>query len=163
MDRIFSFAVALGLILSTFGTQLSAQETAKTTDSSPQTIATAAFAKPDILVISGTVYNAKTGQPILDTRMNLDKMGEELDDAAMDKTGKYAMALKKDELGDPTRIIFKVPGFKKYIAKNIDRTASAVTIDIYMEPEEESGKSTSKIIYSYELTNDAFNTVIIEF
>jgi HSP20 family molecular chaperone IbpA len=163
MDRIFSFALGLGLILGVFGNTASAQEAAKTTDLSTSKAVATTVANPNFLVVTGTVYNAKTKLPITDTRINLDKFGEELEQASMDNTGNYLMSLKKDELGEPTRIIFKVPGFKKFIAKNIDMTANAVNIDIYLEPEDEAGKSTSKVTYSYELNSDAFNTVIVEF
>jgi sulfite exporter TauE/SafE len=157
MDRIFSFAVALGLILSTFGSQLSAQETAKTTDSATHKTEASA----DLLILSGTLYNSKTGEPIEDITMNLEKFGEELHQASMDKAGGYVIALKRDELGGSTRIIFKVPGYKKFIAKHINRTAKNLAMDIYLEPETEEGKSTSRISYSF--VNDGFNTMIVKF
>jgi hypothetical protein len=71
------------------------------------------------------------------------------------------IALKRDELGGSTRIIFKVPGYKKFIAKHINRTAKNLAMDIYLEPETEEGKSTSRISYSF--VNDGFNTMIVKF
>ena len=162
MDRIFSFALGLGLILGVFGNQLSAQETAKTTDSTtPEAVIAEAGKNSDLLIITGTLYNAKTGMPIEDIRMNLEKFGDELHEASMDKSGSYAISLIKEELGGPTRIIFKIPGYKKFIAKHIDKSAKNLAMDIYLEPEAEEGKSTSKITYSF--VNDGFNTMIVKF
>lgn len=100
-------------------------------------------------------------QPIGKAKINLDKFGDELMQASIDRNGNYALALKKSELGEPIRITFKIPGYKKFVAKNIDKNQSFVDINILLEPETSTIKSTGNVVY--KLSSDPFNPMVFRF
>lgn len=127
----------------------------------PQEVASKASSDANVLIISGKILNAATLQPIGKTKINLDKFGDELIQASIDKNGNYALALKKDELGEPVRITFKIPGYKKFVAKNIDKSQSFIDINILLEPESSTAKSSAQIVY--KMSSDPFNPLVLRF
>lgn len=129
--------------------------------SHPQEVAAKASSDANVLIVSGKILNAATLQPIGKTKINLDKFGDELMQASIDKNGNYALALKKDELGEPVRITFKIPGYKKFIAKNIDKSQSFVDINILLEPETSTVKSSGEVVY--KMSTDPFNPLVFRF
>ncbi|HRN94563.1 MAG: hypothetical protein M9931_01930 [Chitinophagales bacterium] len=126
-----------------------------------QEVAAVASKDDNILIVSGKILNAITLQPIGKAKINLEKFGDELIQASIDQDGSYALALKKNELGEPIRISFKLPGYKKFVAKNIDKERSFVDINILLEPEASVTKSTGTI--TYKLNTDPFNPMVLRF
>ncbi|MFN8308771.1 MAG: hypothetical protein U0T73_02295 [Chitinophagales bacterium] len=115
---------------------------------------------PDILVVTGKIYDAETQKPITDARINFNKFGDELLKAAIDKDGNYALAIQKKEIGDPISIIFKVEGYRKYTAYNIKKSAAVVDLDLKLQPD--FSKENSSAV-KYVLNDDPFNTLVIKF
>ncbi|MCX6198501.1 MAG: hypothetical protein NTY88_04650 [Bacteroidetes bacterium] len=74
--------------------------------------------------------------------------------------GNYAIALNKKELGEPVRVIFKVAGYKRYVVKNIDKQATYLDADIFLQPMESDEKSNANI--KYIMGDDPFNTMVIK-
>jgi Icc-related predicted phosphoesterase len=128
----------------------------------PQEVAAKASTDANILIISGKILNAATLQPIGKTKINVDKLGDELVQASIDSNGNYAIALKKDELGEPIRIIFRVPGFKKFVAKHIDKSKSFADINILLEPEFSHTKKAGTSVV-YKMNTDPFNPLVLKF
>ena len=133
----------------------------KRNSSSAQEVAAKASSDANVLIVSGKILNANTMQPIGKAKINLDKFGYELMQASIDRNGNYALALKKSELGEPIRITFKIPGYKKFVAKNIDKNQSFVDINILLEPETSTIKSTGNVVY--KLSSDPFNPMVFRF
>lgn len=129
--------------------------------SQEQTAASKNMADDNVLIISGKILNANTQQAIGKTRINLDKFGDELLQASVDMDGNYAIALKKNELGEPIRITFKVPGYKKFVVKNISKNQSFVDVNILLEPETLTNKSTNEV--QFQNNNDPFNPMVLRF
>lgn len=129
--------------------------------SESQSVAAGASVDPNIIIISGKILDATTMQPVGKAKINLDKFGDELQRASIDRDGRYAIALRKDELGEPMRITFKIPGYKKFVAKNIDKRQSFADINVLLEPEDSKEKSTGNVVY--KMSSDPFNPLVLRF
>jgi hypothetical protein len=127
---------------------------------SPQAVTNHAITNPDILVVSGKILDATNMKPIKNARINSDKFGDEMVQASVDEKGNYALALNKKELGEPIRIIFKIDGYKKYVIKTIDKTATFVDANIFLQPLESDEKSNATV--KYILNEDPFNPLVIK-
>ncbi len=126
-----------------------------------QQVASKASLDDNLLILSGKIIDAETKAPLGKTKINLSKFGDELVQASIDNDGKYAIALRKDQLGEPTRITFKVPGYKRYIIKNIDKRQSFVDVNIVLEAEGSREKSSANVVY--KMSNDPFNPLVLRF
>ena len=115
----------------------------------------------DLMVITGKIVDADTYQPITDAKINFDKFGDELVNAAIDKEGNYALAIKKTEVGEQVRIIFKIEGYQKYVAKSVRTNSPVVDLDLYLRADESKDASTARV--KYALSDDPFNTLVIKF
>ena len=156
--------IALFLAFSLAAGQLAAQSSdTKTTKllSTTQAVMNSMVKNPDIMIITGRIVDADTRLPITDAKINFDKFGDELVNAAIDKDGNYALALNKTEIGDPVRIIFKIEGYQRYIAKAVRKTKSVVDLDLYLSPDHSHDASSARV--SYSLSDDPFNTLVIKF
>src|SRR5271156_1977094 len=112
MKRLVLFFAGLALTVS----QLSAQDVqVKTTKLLPSTqaVMNSVVNHPDLMVITGRIMDAETQLPITDAKINFDKFGDELVNAAIDKEGNYALTINKKEVGDQIRIIFKIEGYER--------------------------------------------------
>jgi hypothetical protein len=116
---------------------------------------------PDMLVITGKIRDAETKQPITDARINFDKFGDELMCAAIDKDGNYALALNKKEIGEQVRVIFKIEGYEKYIAKAVNSNKPIVDVDLNLWPDDSKSSSTADM--KYKLSDDPFGTLVVKF
>ena len=156
--------ITLLLTMSLAAGQLLAQaETPKNTKllSTTQAVMNSMVKNPNLMIITGKIVDAETRLPITDAKINFDKFGDELVNAAIDKEGNYALALNKAEIGDPVRIIFKIEGYQRYIAKAVRKTKPVVDLDLYLSPDHCSQTSSARVTYS--LSDDPFNTLVIKF
>lgn len=111
------------------------------------------------LIVRGKIMDAETGKPIGNARLNYDLFDKELMHGAVDEKGNYTLVLKKDELGAPVRLIFKVKGYKKFVARRINKHAGQVNVDVYLKPLESSEHSAADI--RYIMSDDPYNTLVI--
>lgn len=157
--------LGLGLVFTLMCGNVSAQcsKTTAETDLSagPQAVTNNAIANPDVLVITGKIIDAESKKPVPHAKINFDKFGEELLQASIDDKGNYALALNKKELGEPVRVIFKVAGYKRYVIKNVNKKATYVDADIFLQPLESEDKSNGTVKYVMR-DNDPFNTMVIK-
>jgi hypothetical protein len=114
----------------------------------------------DIIVITGKILDANTKLPIKNTKINFDKFGEEVLQASLDEQGNYLLTLNKKSLGNPVRIVFKIAGYKRYVIKSLDRKATKMSADIFLEPTGSDEKSDAKI--KYVMSDSPFNTTVIK-
>ena len=152
----------LGLCL-TIG-QLSAQSNeTKTTKLLPSTqaVMNSVINHPDLMVITGRIMDAETQLPITDAKINFDKFGDELVNAAIDKYGNYALAINTKEVGEQVRIIFKIEGYQRYTAKAVKCDKPYVDLDLNLWPD--GSKEASNASIKYTLNDDPFNTLVIKF
>lgn len=166
MKNLSARVMALILTMGAFLGQVSAQETDNITYqdkkfSNSQMVAAKASADENVLIISGKILDATTMQPVGKAKINLDKFGDELVQASIDNDGRYAIALRKDELGEPMRITFKIPGYKRYVVKNIDKRQSFADVNVLLEPEDSKQKSTGNVVY--KMSSDPFNPLVLRF
>jgi len=104
--------------------------------------------------------DATNKQPVKNARLNFDKFGDEIVQASIDEKGNYALALNKNELGEPIRIAFKINGYKRYIIKNIDKGSTFIDANILLQPIETEEKSTA--VVRYVMNEDPFNPLVIK-
>jgi hypothetical protein len=144
--------------------QLTAQATEpKTTKLLPSTqaVMNSVVNHPELMVVTGKIMDAETSLPITDAKINFDKFGDELVNAAVDKDGNYALAINKKEVGDQIRVIFKIEGYQRYTAKAIKCDRPFVDLDLSLWPDDSKETSTANI--KYTLSNDPSNTLVIKF
>lgn len=156
----FIFAAFAALVCGKTFSQTGEKVVKNSTLESPQAVSNHAITNPDILVISGKILDATNLKPIKNARINSDKFGDEMVQASVDEKGNYALALNKKELGEPIRVIFKIDGYKKYVIKTIDKTASFVDANIFLQPLESDEKSNATV--KYILNEDPFNPLVIQ-
>lgn len=151
----FLFALVCG--------NVSAQSTKKAGDSQliagPQAVTNTAVTNPDVLVVTGKILDATTKKPVANAKINFDKFGDEVLQASIDDKGNYALALNKKEMGMPVRVIFKVNGYKRYVVKSLDKNATYVDADIFLQPMESEEKSNANI--TYKMDDNPFNPLVI--
>lgn len=154
--------LGLGFLLALACGNLSAQTTSTGSSSSSETqaVVNSAVSNPNVLVVTGRIINAETRKPIKHTDLNFDKFGDEVLKASIDENGNYALALNKQAMGEPIRLVFRIPGYKRYIAKNIDKTKTYVDIDVYMYPLESEEKSEGEV--TYQMNDSPFNPLVIK-
>lgn len=161
MKKLVLFLLGLTIASS----QISAQtvSTTKTVKllSSTQAVMNSVVNNPDMMVITGRIVDAETQLPITNAKINFDKFGDELVNAAIDKQGYYALAINKKEVGEQIRVIFKIEGYQRYIAKSIKCDKSYVDLDLNLWPDDSKQVSTANI--KYTLSDDPFNTLVIKF
>ncbi|MCW5907955.1 MAG: hypothetical protein KIS94_08865 [Chitinophagales bacterium] len=156
--------LSLGLILAFVCGNLGAQTAPAGTETSltagPQSVANNVVTNPNVLVVTGKIIDAQTRKPIPNAKINFDKFGEELLQASIDDKGNYALALNKKELGEPIRVIFRVAGYKRFVVKSLDKSASYVDVDVYLQPMESEEKSNGKV--TYKMDDNPFNPLVIK-
>lgn len=159
-----TFILGLGLILAFACGNLSAQTTPAGTQKSltagPQSVVNNVVTNPNVLVVTGKIMDAQTRKPISNAKINFDKFGEELLQASIDDKGNYALALNKKELGEPVRVIFRVAGYKRFVVKNLDKSATYVDVDVYLQPIESEEKSNGTV--TYKMDDNPFNPLVIK-
>lgn len=164
MKRNIFALVCAGFLLAFVCGNVNAQNTSTTGKTSLtanlQAVANTAVTNPNVLVVTGRIIDAKTKQPVTNARLNFEKFGTELMQATMDEKGNYAIALNKTELGDPVRVIFKIGGYKRFIVKNLDKSASHATVDIFLQPMSSDEKSDGNV--SYTMTDNTVSTLVIK-
>jgi hypothetical protein len=161
MKRFFLILVGLGLMAGQVSGQSEVGNGKAKLLPSTQAVLNSAVNHPELMVITGRIVDAETFQAINDAKINFDKFGDELVNAAIDKDGNYALAISKKEVGDQVRIIFKIEGYQKYIAKSVRTNASVVDLDLYLRADESKQVSTANV--KYALGDDPFNTLVIKF
>lgn len=159
MKKLMMILMAVGLVATSLQAQ-SCNDRAKLLPSTQAVLNTAA-GQSDVMVLSGKIVDAETYQTIKDARINFDKFGDELVAASLDKDGNYAVALNKKAMGEQVRVIFKIDGYQKYIAKAIHTNASLVGLDLYLRADEAREASAADV--KYALSDDPFNKMIIKF
>ena len=157
MKKLVLFLVGLTLGLG----QLSAQTAQTKLLPSTQAVMNSVINHPDLMVITGRITDAETKLPITDAKINFDKFGDELIHAAIDKDGNYALAISKTEVGDQVRIIFKIEGYKSYIAKSVKCDKTFVDLDLNLWPDASRQASNANI--KYTLNDDPFGTLVVKF
>jgi hypothetical protein len=157
-------SLGVGFLLALVCGTVSAQNTQTTGKNSltagPQAVTNNSVTNPDVLVVTGKIIDATTNKPVKNAKINFDKFGDELLQASIDEKGNYAIALNKKELGEPVRVIFKIAGYKRYVVKNIDKTATYVDADIFLQPLDSDTKSNAQV--KYTMSEDPFNTMVIK-
>lgn len=157
MKKLLMILIAVGLM----ATNMQAQGCADKAKLLPSTqaVLNAAINHPEIMVISGKLVDADTYQTIKDAKINFDKFGDELIAASLDQDGNYAVALNKAAMGESVRVIFKIDGYQKYIAKSIKTNTALVGLDLYLKADE--AKEATEV--KYALSDDPFNKLVIKF
>ena len=156
--------ITIFLVLVTFAIPTFAQSTTgKTTKLLPttQAVMNSVVNNADLMVITGKIVDADSHQPITDAKINLNKFGDELVNAAIDKDGNYALAINKKEIGDQVMITFKIDGYQKYTARCVKKDKPVVDLDLFLSPDDSRASSSAKV--SYTLSDDPFNTLVIKF
>jgi hypothetical protein len=152
------------LVLSLAAGQASAQsEQSNTTKLLPSTqaVMNSVVNHPELMIITGRIMDAETELPITDAKINFDKFGDELVNAAVDKDGNYAIAINKKEVSEQIRITFKIEGYQKYTAKAVRCDKPFVDLDLNLWPDGSRQASSANI--KYAINSDAFNTLVIKF
>jgi hypothetical protein len=160
MKRILTIFLALGIISGSVFSQAPAAQTSKLL-SSTQAVLNSVINNPDMIVITGKMVDADTHEPITDAKINFNRFGDELVNAALDKDGNYALALNKKEIGEQVRITFKIEGYQKYVAKCVKKDKAVVDLDLFLNPDYTNNPTSANM--KYTLNNDAFNTLVIKF
>ena len=160
MKKLFLILAVLGLMAG----QASAQSCSHKATLLPttQAVVNSAVNHPEVMVITGKIVDAESYKTISDAKINFDKFGDELVSAAIDKDGNYAIALNKKEMGEYIRVIFKIEGYQKYIAKSIKTSTPRVGLDLYLKAEESNQSSTAEVV-KYKLNDDPYNTLVVKF
>jgi hypothetical protein len=159
MKNLILFLLSLTLL----GGQLSAQSTISKAKLLPSTqaVMNSVVNHPDLMIITGRITDAETTLPITDAKINFDKFGDELVNAAIDKDGNYALAINKKEVGEQIRVTFKIEGYQRYIAKAIRCDKPFVDLDLNLWPDDSKQASNAQI--KYTLSDDPNNTLVIKF
>ena len=160
MKKLIQILIGIGLMASSITASATAPMSAKLLPST-QAVINSVVNHPDLMVITGKIVDAENYQPITDAKINFDRFGDELVSAAIDKEGNYALAISKKEVGEQVRIIFKIEGYQKYIAKAVKTSAAVVDLDLYLRADESNDASTARV--KYALSDDPFNTLVIKF
>lgn len=157
------YTMGLGFLLALACGNLSAQSSSTGNSSSTaetQAVVTSAVNNPNVLVVTGKLIDAQTRKPITNAKMNFEKFGDEVLQAHIDENGNYALSLNKKEMGTPIRVIFKVAGYKRYVAKSLDKSSTYVDIDVYMQPMDSEEKSDAEV--TYQMNDSPFNPLVIK-
>lgn len=154
-----SFGFLFALVCGTIQAQSTKKAGEPILTTSPQAVTNTAVTNPDVLVLTGKILDAQTGRPVLNAKINQESFGEEVIQASIDEKGNYALALSKKELGEPVRVIFKITGYKRYVVKNLDKNATYVDADIFLQPMESEEKSNATI--KYKMDDNPFNPLVI--
>ncbi|MBS1625916.1 MAG: hypothetical protein JST83_17985 [Bacteroidetes bacterium] len=157
MKKLMMILIAVGLVATNLQAQ-TCSDKAKLLPST-QAVLNAAINHPEVMVISGKLVDAETYQTIKDAKINFDKFGDELVAASLDQDGNYAVALNKGAMGESVRVIFKIDGYQKYIAKSIKTNTALVGLDLYLKADEAKEVADVK----YALSDDPFNKLVIKF
>ena len=160
MKKLILILVTFGLLIGPNTTQAAKAMSAKLLPTT-QAVINSVVNNPDLMVITGRIVDAENYQPITDAKINFDKFGDELVSAAIDKDGNYALALSKKEVGEQVRIIFKIDGYQKYIARAVRTNSPVVDLDLYLRADDSKDVSTARV--KYALSDDPFNTLVIKF
>ena len=160
MRSLVLFLLALTITAGQLSAQSAAPKSAKLL-SSTQAVMNTVLHNPDLMIITGKIMDAKTQLPITDAKINFDKFGEELVNASIDNQGNYALAINKKEIGDQIRVIFKIEGYQRYIAKSVRCDKSIVDLDLELFPDDSKQASNAHIVYT--LSDDPSNTMVIKF
>ena len=160
MRSLVVFLLALTLAAGQLSAQSAEPKSVKLL-SSTQAVLNSVVNNPDLMVITGRIIDAETSLPITDAKINFDKFGDELVNAAIDKQGNYALAINKKEIGEQIRVIFKIEGYQRYIAKSIKCDKPVVDLDLDLYPDANSQASNAHI--KYTLSDDPNNMMVIKF
>lgn len=157
--------LGLALLLAVMCGNLSAQSTSTTGTTSPtaatsQSVINTMVTNPNVLVITGKIYDATTQKPIDNAKINFDKAGVQLMHASIDEQGNYTVALNKDQMGDAVKVLFKVSGYKRYMLKNLDKNANYVDVDVYLEPVNSDDSESGHV--TYVMDDSPFNPLVIK-
>ncbi|MBS1612119.1 MAG: hypothetical protein JST49_04810 [Bacteroidetes bacterium] len=155
--------LGLGFLLALACGNLSAQTSSTGSSSSSteaQAIVNSAVTNPDVMVVTGRIIDASTKKPIANAKLSFEKFGAEVLKAQIDDKGNYALALNKKEMALPIRVVFKVAGYKRYVAKAIDKESTYVDIDVFMQPLESEEKSEAEV--TYQMNDSPFNPLVIK-
>jgi len=160
MKKLMLFLAVLTFTLGQLTAQAANPKTTKLLPST-QAVINSVVNHPDMMVITGRIMDAETSLPITDAKINFDKFGDELVNAAIDKDGNYALAISKKEVGDQIRVIFKIEGYQRYTAKSIRCDKPFVDLDLNLWPDDSKEASTASIKYIFK--DDPFNTLVVKF
>jgi len=160
MRKLVVFLSALCLAIGGLSAQEAQAKPVKLLPST-QAVMNSVINHPELMIITGRIVDAETQLPITDAKINFDKFGDELVHAAIDKDGNYALSINTKEVGDQIRVIFKIEGYQRYIAKSIKCDKQYVDLDLNLWPENYKQASTANI--KYTLSDDPFNTLVIKF
>jgi hypothetical protein len=161
MKKLVLFLSVLTLTLGQVSAQAGSHGMTTKLLPSTQAVMNSVVNDPDLMVITGRIRDAETQLPITDAKINFDKFGDELVNAAIDKDGNYALAINKKEVGEQIRVIFKIEGYQRYTAKAVRCDKPFVDLDLSLWPED--SKQTSTANMKYTLSDDPFNTLVIKF
>lgn len=160
MKRLIAAFLCLSLIAANLSAQVTAHAQAKLLPST-QAVINMLVSQPDLMVVTGRLTDADTKQPITDAKINFDKFGDELVNAAIDKDGNYALALNRKEIGEQVRIIFKIEGYQRYVARCVKSNNAVVDLDLNLWPDD--GRPFNLANAKYSLSDDPYNTLVIKF
>lgn len=155
--------LGLGFLLAFACGNLSAQTSStgsSSTSTEAQAVVNSAVTNPDIMVVTGRLIDATTKKPIDNAKMKVDRINNVVLNAHIDDNGNYAVVLNKKEMAKPIRVVFKVTGYKRYVAKAIDKESASVGIDIYMQPLDSEEKSEAEV--TNQMNESPFNPLVIK-
>ena len=161
MKKLVLFLLGLTLVIGQVSAQCGSHGKTSKLLPSTQAVINSVVNNPNMIVITGSIRDAETSLPITDAKINFDKFGDELVNAAIDKDGNYALAINKKEVGDQIRVIFKIEGYQRYIAKSIRCDKPFVDLDLNLWPDDSKQASTASIKYVFK--DDPFNTLVVKF
>jgi hypothetical protein len=124
-----------------------------------QAVLTALITNPNVVVISGKLIDASNSKPITNAKINFEKVGTGVVNAAVDKDGNYAIAINKDVIGNHTSLSFKIDGYNDLKVKHVNVKRELQQMDVRLLPVEKYETPNVK----YVLSDDPYNTLVIKF
>jgi len=124
-----------------------------------QAVLTALITNPNVVVVSGKLIDASNSKPITNAKINFDKVGTGVVNAAVDKDGNYAVAINKDLVKNHASLSFKIDGYNDLKINRINVKRDLQQMDIRLLPVETHETPNVK----YVLSDDPYNTLVIKF
>lgn len=124
-----------------------------------QAVLTALITNPNVIVISGKLIDASNSKPITNAKINFDKVGSGVVNAAVDKDGNYALAINKDLIKNHATLSFKIDGYNDLKINRVNVKRELQQMDVRLLPIESHESPNVK----YVLSDDPYNTLVIKF
>lgn len=115
----------------------------------------------NLVIVSGYFVNSKTGDALQNVSFRLNDEKPEIVSCAIDKNGRYVIAVDKRYVENDLQIRFKIDGYKKTATMNIPLTEDLVYKNIALrENQNISYEQADKTVY---MTDEPFSVLVWKF